>query len=86
MLLWLWRRPAAVAPIRPLDWELPYAAGAALKQTNNKKPPKKTKSSQNKIKTSARPGFGILDFRFLLSLLDLLSSQDGFVKLNISSL
>ena len=33
MLLWLWCRPAAVAPFRPLAWELPYAtgAGAALK-------------------------------------------------------
>ena len=30
-LLWLWCRPAAVAPIRPLAWEPPYAAGAALK-------------------------------------------------------
>ena len=29
-LLWLWRRPAAIAPIRPLAWEPPYAAGAAL--------------------------------------------------------
>ena len=28
-LLWLWRRPAARAPIRPLAWEPPYAAGAA---------------------------------------------------------
>ena len=31
LLLWLWCRPAAVAPIRPLPWEPPYAAGAALK-------------------------------------------------------
>ena len=31
MVLWLWCRPAAVAPIRPLAWELPYATGAALK-------------------------------------------------------
>ena len=31
-LLWLWRRPAAAAPIRPLAWELPYASGAALKE------------------------------------------------------
>ena len=30
MLLWLWCRLAAVAPIRLLAWELPYAAGAAL--------------------------------------------------------
>ena len=29
-LLWLWCRPAAVAPIRPQAWEPPYAAGAAL--------------------------------------------------------
>ena len=33
MLSWLWCRPAAVAPIRPLAWELLYAAGAALKIT-----------------------------------------------------
>ena len=25
MLLWLWGRPAAVAPVQPLVWELPYA-------------------------------------------------------------
>ena len=31
-LLWLWHRPAAVAPIRPLSWEPPYATGAALKK------------------------------------------------------
>ena len=29
-LLWLWHRPAATALIRPLAWEPPYAAGAAL--------------------------------------------------------
>ena len=39
-VLWLWyRRPASVAPIQSLAWELPYAAGTALK---NKK---KTKNS-----------------------------------------
>ena len=31
MLLWLWYRQAAVAPIQLLAWELPYATGAALK-------------------------------------------------------
>jgi len=30
-LPWLWSRPAAAAPIGPLAWELPNAAGAALK-------------------------------------------------------
>ena len=32
VLLWLWPRLAATAPIRPLAWELPYAMGAALKK------------------------------------------------------
>ena len=27
-LLWLWCRPEATAPMRPLAWEPPYAAGA----------------------------------------------------------
>ena len=31
-LLWLWRRPAATALIRPLAWEPPYALGVALKR------------------------------------------------------
>ena len=37
MWLWLWCRTAAVAPIRPLAWELPYAVGPALKSKTNKK-------------------------------------------------
>ena len=36
-LLWLWRRPAAAAPIQPLAWELPCAAGAALQRPKKKK-------------------------------------------------
>ena len=35
-LLWLWCRLAAVAQIRPLAWELPYAMGAALKSKQTK--------------------------------------------------
>jgi len=37
VLLWLWCRPAATTPIRPLAWETPYAAGAALKGEKTKK-------------------------------------------------
>ena len=33
VLLWLWRRPAAAAPIQPLASEAPYAAGVALKKS-----------------------------------------------------
>ena len=31
-MLWLWHRLAAVAAIRPLAWEIPYAMGLALKK------------------------------------------------------
>ena len=41
VLLWLWRRPAAAAPIRPLAWEPPYAEGAALEKAKREKLQKK---------------------------------------------
>ena len=44
-LLWLWHRPAAIAPIRPLARGPPYAVGAA--QENGKK--KKTRKIKTKI-------------------------------------
>ena len=37
LLLWLWRRLVAIAPIRPLAWEPPYAMGAALEKGQKKK-------------------------------------------------
>ena len=40
-LLWLWYRLVARAPIRPLAWEPPYAAGMALKRHKDKKEKKK---------------------------------------------
>ena len=40
-LLWLWRRPTAITPIRPLAWELPYALSVALEKTKKKKKKKK---------------------------------------------
>ena len=36
--LWLWHRLAAAAPIHPLAWELPYAAGAALGKAKRQTP------------------------------------------------
>ena len=42
--LWLWRRPGATAPIRPLAWESPYAAGMAQEMA------KKTKKNTPLIK------------------------------------
>ena len=34
--MWLWSRPTATAPIRPLAWEPPYAGDAALEETKRK--------------------------------------------------
>ena len=48
MLLWLWRRLVATAPIRPLAWEPPDAAGAA--QRNRKKRQKKERMIITKVK------------------------------------
>ena len=43
-LLWLWCRPAATAPIRPLAWEPLYAVRAALEKAKRQK--KKKESQQ----------------------------------------
>ena len=40
-LLWLWRRPMAMAPIPPLAWEPPYAAVMSLEKAKRQPPPKK---------------------------------------------
>ena len=41
-LLWLGCRLAAIAPIQPLDWVLPYATDVALKKQKNKTNKKKS--------------------------------------------
>ena len=45
-LLWLWRRPAAVALIQPLAWELLHATSVALKKQKKRK---KERSKQIKF-------------------------------------
>ena len=47
-LLWLWRRPAAAAPIPPLAWELPYVQGAALQKSE-----KKAKTKPKKLQAAS---------------------------------
>ena len=37
VLLWLWCRPAATAPIRPLAREPPYALGVTLEKTKKER-------------------------------------------------
>ena len=50
-MLWLWCTPAAATLIRLLAWELPYASGAALKETKKKERKKEKKRKKNKCKT-----------------------------------
>ena len=44
VLLWLWCRPAATAPIESLAWEPPYATGGVQEMAKRKK--KRKKKSQ----------------------------------------
>ena len=45
-LQWLWCRLPATAPIQPLAWEPPYAAGMALKGQKKKDQKKKKKNEK----------------------------------------
>ena len=51
-LLWPWCRPAAVAPIPPLAWEIPCAAGTAVKRQGKKIPLSHVALPENKEDTS----------------------------------
>ena len=58
--LWLWCRPVAKTPIRPLAWEPPHAVGAALEKARRQKQKQKQKQTP-KIKskdTQAESGIG----------------------------
>ena len=49
MLLWLWQRLAAVDPIKPLAWELPYAEDAAIKRQKKKKRKKRKRKKERDV-------------------------------------
>ena len=61
-LAWLWHRPAAVVPIQPVAWELPYVVGAALKGLKKKKKAALFFSPRPRPKSLC---FNILSFLFL---------------------
>ena len=50
--LWLWCRPAAVAPTRPLAQEPPYAAGEALEKKKKKKEERKKEIRSDRISSA----------------------------------
>ena len=56
VLLCLWRRPEAAALILPLAWELPYAAGAAIRRQNTKNKQKTVEQEVGKGKRTSGEG------------------------------
>ena len=50
VLLWLWHRLAATAPIQPQAWEPPYTVGMAIKRQKKKK-----KSNKYTLESLVRP-------------------------------
>ena len=48
-LLWLWCRPVATAPIRPLAWKPPYAVGVALEKAKGKNKQTKNKTLEDTV-------------------------------------
>ena len=55
-LLWLWHRLSATAPMRPLAWEPPHAAGVALEKA--KRPKKKKKTPEEKLSENQKKKMG----------------------------
>ena len=68
-LLWLWCRPVATTPIRPLAWEPPCAEGVALKRQKKTKTKRKLlppKGSSGHWRTRAVPCLAPLPTSWLL--------------------
>ena len=59
VLLWLWHRLVATAPIRPLAWEPPHARGAALEKAKKEKE-KKEKSPEFAVKYNVAQIYGCI--------------------------
>ena len=61
MLLWLWCKLAAVAPIQPqpVAWELPYAVGVALKRQNKKSLWNSHMVQEVKVQALQQPWLGV---------------------------
>ena len=54
MLLWLWRRPAATALIRPIAWEPPSRNGKKTKKKKKKKKKERKRNWYRKKKPNLR--------------------------------
>ena len=56
-LLWPWRRLAITAPIGPLAWKPPYAAGVALKRKTKKRKKEKKRNKKKCLGVEQEDGF-----------------------------
>ena len=79
-LLWLWCRLAATARIRPLAWELPHTAGAALKRQKDKKKKKKKKKRKETVWKFLRKRRAELPYDPAFPLLGIISRQNYNLK------
>ena len=88
MLLWLWCRLAAAAPIRSLAWEPPYATGAALKSKKAEKNDTKGKKLlfilNNFIKLFSRTPTSCLSSSFIWKIS--FEKDEGKNRINLASL
>ena len=75
MLLWLWCRPAATAPIRPLAWEPPYAAGVTQEMAKRQKGKKERKKERN---TTQEPALEIASFCYIFKTFSIFLINDFF--------
>ena len=71
-LLWLWCRPVAMAPIRPLAWEPPYATGEAQEMAKKRQKKKKGQKKKKEKKRKKKEGFKELSAGTLLVFLNIL--------------
>ena len=65
-LLWLWRRLAATAPIRPLAWEPLYAVGVALEKAKRQTKQNKTKKDEMPQNEYKHPRHGLTCAEFTM--------------------
>ena len=81
LLLWLWYRPATIALIRLLAWELPYAVGAALKRQKKEKKRKEKKRKPMIISLDAEKAFDKIRHSFMTKTLNKLGIKRTYLNL-----
>ena len=86
VLLWLWCRPVAAAPIQPLAWQPPYCCGSGPRKRQKKK---KKRSAEQMLKGQGKRPFqehGFCEFQMcpvpFHSSFHLVHSSSGIIEAN----